>query len=92
MRASGEHIMLWFGLKWYMLLSAAALVAIGLIAAWDWFFWRRLPWLRWKAEQRRQEAANIEINRHRAAALAGHPDSAKKPFPLSAATGASAGA
>ena len=45
--------MIWSLVKWYALFNAVTLLGILFVLAWDWLNWRRLPWLRWKAERQR---------------------------------------
>ncbi len=40
---------------WWLIVTGLAFVGIAIIGIWDWFFWRRLPWLRWKAQQAKAE-------------------------------------
>jgi hypothetical protein len=47
------------GLKWWSIIVALSLVGIALVLAWDWFFSRRLPYVRWKAAQLPPNEVNI---------------------------------
>jgi len=38
-----------YGTTIVLVVCGSALVGIALIVAWDWFFWRRLPHVRWLA-------------------------------------------
>ena len=42
---------LWAVLRWWLVILVISLAGIGLILAWDWFFWRRLPWARWRVSE-----------------------------------------
>lgn len=56
--------MVWTLSKWYLVVSCFSMVVIVGMFAWDWFFWRRLPWLRWKAQQRTQATSLLEPHRN----------------------------
>lgn len=45
--------MLWSLMKWYALFTSFSLLGVAAVLAWDWLNWRRLPWLRRKAERER---------------------------------------
>jgi hypothetical protein len=45
--------------KWWSILVAVSLVGIALVLAWDWFFSRRLPYVRWKAARLPPNEVNI---------------------------------
>jgi hypothetical protein len=42
---------LWTFLKWWLIFSLACLIAFALLITWDWYWFRQLPWLRWRASQ-----------------------------------------
>lgn len=42
---------LWLAFKWWALALAVSVFGIVAVLAWDWFFYRRLPYARWRVSQ-----------------------------------------
>lgn len=59
--------MIWTVGKWSLLVVVGSLAGIVMVIAWDWFFWRRMPHVRWKMSQLPPNEINIlrEITRIR---------------------------
>jgi hypothetical protein len=43
----------WF-IKWWLIISVLSLVVFAILITWDWFWFRQLPWLKWRATQEKQ--------------------------------------